>query len=342
MPRILRNLKINEISGVDKGAGRGVRIMLMKRDGDDDIDWNDAKRATISPQQALDALSASIRSIFADETVVNKAERMVESFDQFLDYVETDDMNADEIKKLIAEAVQAEAAKTEKHHDDDVDKAKMSDEHKRFHDSLDSEDEKKAFRAMSPAQRDGHMDKTKKAKHPPHHDSEGPDPGDSPKAPHSSNKREDEELVKRDARIADLEKALGSLLGEKRDAEFRKRAVDMGLKEEDGAVMMKAFDGDTDALIEFQKRTTETIKALRSQIKTSVVFGEFGKSGDQRSSALQEIEAKAAELRKTEPKLTQAQAFTKVYTDPANRELVEREKSEQANRLTRLAAETGR
>jgi hypothetical protein len=32
MPRILRNLIINEVSGVDRGAGKGVKIMLMKRD----------------------------------------------------------------------------------------------------------------------------------------------------------------------------------------------------------------------------------------------------------------------------------------------------------------------
>ena len=31
MPRILRNLRIDEISSVDKGAGDGVRIVLMKR-----------------------------------------------------------------------------------------------------------------------------------------------------------------------------------------------------------------------------------------------------------------------------------------------------------------------
>jgi hypothetical protein len=30
--RILRNLKINEVSGVDRGAGHGVKIMLMKRE----------------------------------------------------------------------------------------------------------------------------------------------------------------------------------------------------------------------------------------------------------------------------------------------------------------------
>ena len=31
-PRILRNLKVLEVSGVDKGAGRGVKIMLVKRE----------------------------------------------------------------------------------------------------------------------------------------------------------------------------------------------------------------------------------------------------------------------------------------------------------------------
>src|SRR5713101_6204254 len=38
MPRILRNLKIREVSAVDKGAGRGVRVMLIKRLDDDDTE----------------------------------------------------------------------------------------------------------------------------------------------------------------------------------------------------------------------------------------------------------------------------------------------------------------
>lgn len=33
MPNILRRLKIFEVSGVDRGAGEGVKVMLMKRDG---------------------------------------------------------------------------------------------------------------------------------------------------------------------------------------------------------------------------------------------------------------------------------------------------------------------
>ena len=40
------------------------------------------------------------------------------------------------------------------------------------------------------------------------------------------------------------------------------------------------------------------------------------------------LTAKANELRKAEPKLSEAQAFTKVYEDPANRELVQAAKLE--------------
>jgi hypothetical protein len=43
-----------------------------------------------------------------------------------------------------------------------------------------------------------------------------------------------------------------------------------------------------------------------------------------------ELLVKAAELRKREPHLTKEQAFAKVYTDPANREMVERERRESA------------
>ena len=38
------------------------------------------------------------------------------------------------------------------------------------------------------------------------------------------------------------------------------------------------------------------------------------------------LNAKAAELRKSHPELTEAQAFAKVYTDPANAELAKAER----------------
>jgi hypothetical protein len=48
-PRMLRNLKIAEVSSVDSGAGHGVRVMLMKRDAEQRAD------------QALDLVLDSIR-----------------------------------------------------------------------------------------------------------------------------------------------------------------------------------------------------------------------------------------------------------------------------------------
>jgi hypothetical protein len=33
MPRVLKDLHITEVSSVDRGAGEGVKVMLIKRDG---------------------------------------------------------------------------------------------------------------------------------------------------------------------------------------------------------------------------------------------------------------------------------------------------------------------
>jgi hypothetical protein len=49
-------------------------------------------------------------------------------------------------------------------------------------------------------------------------------------------------------------------------------------------------------------------------------------------SAYTALMVKAAELRKTQPTLTEAQAFSKVFTDPANIELAKRERAEAAPR----------
>jgi hypothetical protein len=49
-------------------------------------------------------------------------------------------------------------------------------------------------------------------------------------------------------------------------------------------------------------------------------------------SAYRELQAKAAELRKAHPELSEAQAFTKVYSDPGNRDLAKRERAESAPR----------
>jgi hypothetical protein len=52
--------------------------------------------------------------------------------------------------------------------------------------------------------------------------------------------------------------------------------------------------------------------------------------------------AKANDLRKGDPKLTEAQAFTKAYTDPANRDLVAQYKREDAQRKEEAVAKMGK
>jgi hypothetical protein len=55
--RRLKNLKINEVSSVDRGAGEGVRVMLSKRDTDNDL------------TRAFKALHTSCQSILDDPTL---------------------------------------------------------------------------------------------------------------------------------------------------------------------------------------------------------------------------------------------------------------------------------
>jgi hypothetical protein len=114
----------------------------------------------------------------------------------------------------------------------------------------------------------------------------------------------------------------------------------MGLKEEDGETMRKAYSGDVEA----QKVLDGKIAALNKQIaeldKTGKVFDEFGTTkGKDGASAYDQFVAKAADLRKVEPKLSPEQAFTKVFTDPANRELADQHKREEMRKkLTVVAA----
>jgi hypothetical protein len=190
----------------------------------------------------------------------------------------------------------------------------MSEAHKAHHDKLKGEAKAK-FAAMTPAQRDEEI-------------------GEGEKEP---AKKIDAEVAKRLAEVADenveLKKQLGELMGDKQREVFRKRAVEAGLKDEDGEIMRKAFSGDLDAQSALIKRVSDTSKALKEQVKSGKLFAEFGKASEGSASAYGELQAKAAELRKIEPKLTEAQAFSKVYTDPASRELVGRYKDEQVKKI---------
>lgn len=139
-----------------------------------------------------------------------------------------------------------------------------------------------------------------------------------------------------------LDTALGKLSEvEKGDqvAAFAKRATDIGLPAAHGEVMRKAFGGDKDAI----KKHEEMLTALVKQGATSALFAEFGSSDHKPSgSAYEEIRQKAADLQKAlankgDTKSIQ-QCVSKVMNDPANAELVARNRTESLKKMGAIAA----
>jgi hypothetical protein len=61
-------------------------------------------------------------------------------------------------------------------------------------------------------------------------------------------------------------------------------------------------------------------------------FGTTAKADRSTGTAYNELQAKAAELRKARPELSEAQAFERVYSDRSNIELCKRERQESASR----------
>jgi len=103
--------------------------------------------------------------------------------------------------------------------------------------------------------------------------------------------------------------------------DLRKRAVAMGLPEDMGEVIQKAFDHDNAAI----EKLLDVTKTSIAQAKSAGLLSERGYTGGHRvagNTAYEQIKALAAELRKTHPDMSEAQAFTKVYADPAHRDLV--------------------
>jgi len=110
------------------------------------------------------------------------------------------------------------------------------------------------------------------------------------------------------------------------EATFAKRATDLGMTAETGAVMRKAYAGDPAA-----QATMETlIKGLVEQVETGALFKNFGHNNAVDDSAGGAFMAKVAEVKAANPALTDAQAYSKAYTAPANRDIVKRMKSEAA------------
>jgi hypothetical protein len=298
-------------------------------------------------QEANCALYESIRSILDDDEVEDKQSMLEQTFAQYKDHVstivpegmekalkafiakgnlqkDTDDMTKEEFAKAVADEVAKAVAplnETIAKLGDENAILKLSDKHKSYMDAADMSDEaKKKFAAKSADERDAHMADNPIGKNYPEHVRKAMAEADA-------IKKANEEMAKR----------LAALEGDKQLATLQKRATDAGLPVEFGEVLQKAKAGDgasVDALVE---KYAELNKAREAALKAGGIFKEFGTSRGATGDALSQLNAKADELRKSDPKLSHAQAFAKVYSDPANRELAAQEKVQRLNKAATAA-----
>lgn len=188
---------------------------------------------------------------------------------------------------------------------------KMSSEHQEFAKDFDAE-KKAAWAKKDPKARDAEVaDCAKRAAE------QIPDSVRKALADGEVAKAESEKLAKR---VADLEAK------DAREA-ITKRVSELGLSAEYVDVLTKARKGDVEALTKLE----DQIKALGKQVKESALFKEFGSVQTATGDAYGQLQAKAEELRKHDAKLTQEQAFSKAYTDPANKALVAEYKREKSS-----------
>lgn len=300
-------------------------------------------------REAMCALDCSIQSILCDDDIGDKRPAIETSFKQFQRYIagreleqhdpegealankRDEDMTAlsPQVQKILEEMVaksvgeanaakDAEIAKLK----DEVVLAKMSDKHKNYHDSMSDEMEKGKFKNMSADERDQYMERAKK-------------------------RADDDPIVKSlRAENDDLRKRLDALEGDKELDIAKRDAREMGLAQTDsGELLMKSRKGDRAAHDEIMKRMTALAKSNATKItaleRTSKAFTELGHN--QRSadgtglSVIDEFNALAGELRKKDPSLSPAQAFNKVYNDPAHAELRQRENDERMAKIHHAA-----
>jgi hypothetical protein len=128
------------------------------------------------------------------------------------------------------------------------------------------------------------------------------------------------------ARLVKAEADLAKSQDADLERSFAKRAEDLGYGAEFGPTLRKAYSGDATAQTELEKR----IQGLQKQVEEGELFKNFGHSAPAADSAVAEFMAKVEEVKKADPKLTDAQAYSKAYTDRSNAPIVKRMKAETA------------
>jgi hypothetical protein len=213
---------------------------------------------------------------------------------------------AAEAEKLAKETETLKAEMVKK--DAELAFAKMSDAHKAHAEKL-SGDARAKFLALSADERDAAMKKALEKR--------DEDP---------VFKAMNERIAKAESENAELKKRLDIEADEKEKIAFGKRAVEVYAQPEAfGETLRKAYKGDAAAQTEVEKVTL----SMRRVAEQSALFKNFGTGGGNADSAKAQINAKAAELRKLDTKLSQEQAYSKILMDPSNRELAARVRDEE-------------
>ena len=397
MPKILRRLKINEVSSVDRGAGEGVHIVLMKQNDDQEYwkrefsaeqrrsaadsgaalpdgsfpihnksdlhnamqaigrakdparakahikrrakalglsdELTDAfKRSSWSEffadlfgrehepepsenfDQALSGLAESVKSII-DDPDADKDDMLAKSFAQFHDHVSPllgdrvlqqstdkkeipmsailkalglkDDASEEEALKAIAELAEKQRRRDDEEEEEEEEEEDEKEERKQVENFGGKK--KKPFKA-----KDEDEEKALKS------------------LPESVRKRlaNGDEAMKRVQKLED-DVAL---------VNFTKQAVAIGLPDTAGTTLQKAYAGDKEAIDKLLTLTKTGFAAA----KEAGAFKEFGATGSgSGGTAFEQFTAMAQAYMKAHPgeKLSESQAFTKVYEDPANKSL---------------------
>jgi hypothetical protein len=282
---------------------------------------DDAGELMCAVRDAMCALDCSIQSILCDDDITDKVPSITTSFNQFKDYLDTLDLEDDAddeteknmsvtalttaaVQKMIDEAVTKAAVEKDERIaklETELIISKMSDAQKTYHDNLGSDADKKKFQAMTPDQRDGEMDKTKK-------------------------RLSDDPVVK--GLIAELETLRKRIQDgdDEKDLKIAKQdAKDLGMTQTDaGDVLMKMRRGDKDAIKKYEGYVQTLAASKKAFEKSSRAFEEIGHTGaaeGEGATAMDAITTMAKALREKDPNLTEAQAFDKAYNDPANAKL---------------------
>lgn len=321
-------IPLDDPDGFEKGAEAFETIL-----GETELSkkfWSDWHKGT-------EALQKSLSSIIEDNDV-EKAAEVEKSLKQFADYIEQ--ILPGDIGKAIAAGIVASAgqAGTPLNKGDVMSVALMK--------ALGlSETASEADVLKAIADRNDELKKTQdelekaKAKAPPAGDNDGDEDdmqkmlksGDAFRTPEGAviTKKAVGEgvygvLKSQNDRILKQEEEIKKAREAEEERSFQKRAEELGCAPEFGSTLRKAYNGDKDAQAELEKQ----IQGLNKQVDEGQLFANFGKSGEA-GTATAEFTAKVEEVKKADPKLTDPQAYTKVYTDRANRDLVKRMNDEQ-------------